>query len=117
MGILPILRADMILRASMTGAVGGRVIGSRVMMSLTCIASRSIEEVRLTSASVTMPTRVSRSITGKPRCLLVYIMLITWLSGRVGGTVVTWELIMEPTVTSCRRWLYLTALDSMFAPM
>ena len=87
------------------------------MMSRTCIASRSIGDVLFTSARVIMPTSVSRSTTGKPRCLLEYIILITWLTGMVGPTVVTGLLIIEPTVTSCRRWLYFTAVDSMFAPI
>ena len=103
MGILLIFFADMIRRASITGAVGGSVIGSRVIMSRTCIASRSIGDVRFTSTSVIMPTSAPRSTTGNPRCLEAYIMSIMLLTGRVGGTVVTGELIMAPTVTSCRK--------------
>jgi hypothetical protein len=87
------------------------------MMSRTCIASRSIEDVRFTSARVTIPISASRSTTGNPRCLLVYIMVITWLKGSVGGTVVTGLLIMSPTVTSCNRKVYFIAADSILAPI
>src|SRR5665647_2187072 len=106
---------DALISASINGAEGGSVTGSRVIMSRTCIASRSIEDVRFTSASVTMPIRVSRSTTGNPRCLLEYIMVMTSLKGCVGETVVTGLLIISPTVTFWRRKLYFTAVDSLLA--